>query len=43
MMIGYLFIRIDSVRPIYDTVDVKMATPIFIDNIGKDEKSGRDL
>lgn len=44
MMIGYLFIRIDSVRPIYDTVDVKMATPIFIDSIGQDdEESERDL
>ena len=34
MMIGYLFIRIDSVGLIYDTVDVKMVVPTFIDDIG---------
>ena len=26
-----------------EKVDLNIATPVFIDNIGKDEKSGRDL
>ena len=34
MMIGYLFIRIDSVGLIYDRVDVNKVVPTFIDDIG---------
>ena len=39
MMIGYLFIRIDSVWLIYDTVDVKMVmvVSVFVDDIGSYE------
>ncbi|WP_257644360.1 MULTISPECIES: hypothetical protein [Staphylococcus] len=40
MMIGYLFIRIDSVWLIYDTVDVKMVmvVSVFVDDIGSYEE-----